>query len=623
MNAKRKLLKRQKLRNNEYYDFQETHDTLYADSRSNRKFHHLVEIIRREENILLAYRNIKNNTGSHTKGTDGRTISYLAKLAPEKMVSLVRRKLENYFPQRVRRVEIPKHDGKTRPLGIPTITDRLIQQCILQVLDPICEAKFHKHSYGFRPLRSTKNALARAYQLAQISNLHYVVDIDIKGFFDNINHGKLLKQLWSIGIQDKSLIRIISKMLKAEIENEGIPEKGTPQGGILSPLLANVVLNELDWWISSQWETKKTKRVYAVRKNSNYCMYKSLREFSNLKEIYIVRYADDFKIFCRNHDYAKRIFAAVQMWLQERLGLEISQEKSKITNLRKSYSDFLGVKMKLTRKGKQTTADGRRRNDYVIKSHIADKAKRGILTEIRTQTKEMQKPKDGYGPTIVGRFNSYILGVHTYYNCATNCSLDFEDIAFRSRAILKNRLQPRKRRKNEKLPAYIEKLYGKSKAIRFVYDTPLLPVSYIQHEVCLNYNGLSQYNSVERSKIHNKQKAVPLDKIRYLLANPVQDMSVQYNDNRLSLFVGQYGKCAVSGNALEIGDIYCHHKVPKVLGGTDDYANLVIVNNDVHKLIHAVNPIVISHYSTRLNLSEAKLKKLNALREKAKLAPIL
>lgn len=459
--------------------------------------------------------------------------------------------------------------------------------------------------------------------MAQISNLHYVVDIDIKGFFDNINHGKLLKQLWSMGIQDKSLIKVISKMLKAEIEGEGIPQKGTPQGGILSPLLANVVLNELDWWVSSQWETMKTKRQYVVHRNSNYPMYQSLRASAQLKEIYIVRYADDFKIFCRNHDNAKRIFAAVQMWLQERLGLEISREKSKITNLRKSYSDFLGVKMKLTRKGKQTTADGRRRNDYVIKSHLADKAKKTILAEIRTQTKEMQKSKDGYGPTIVGRFNAYILGVHTYYNCATNCSLDFEDIAFRNRAILKNRLQPRKRRNNEKLPAYIERLYGKSKAIRFVYDTPLLPVSYIQHEVCLNYNGLCQYVPLDRSKIHNKQKAVPLDKLRYLLANPVQDMSVQYNDNRLSLFVGQYGRCAVSGKTLEIGDIYCHHKVPKALGGKDDYANLVIVSDDAHKLIHAVNPLVISHYRSRLDLSEAKLKKLNALREKAKLIPIL
>ena len=104
-----------------------------------------------------------------------------------------------------------------------------MQQCILQVLEPVCEAKFFKHSYGFRPLRSAKHAIARAYFLAQVAHLHYVVDIDIKGFFDNIDHGKLLKQLWTLGIEDKSLLRVISKMLKAEIDGIGVPAKGTPQ----------------------------------------------------------------------------------------------------------------------------------------------------------------------------------------------------------------------------------------------------------------------------------------------------------------------------------------------------------------------------------------------------------
>ncbi len=312
MSDKRKLLKRQKLRNNEYYDSQETFDGLYEASKKGKNFRHLVEIIQSDENILLAYRNIKNNKGSYTKGVDGRTIKYLATFTNEELVSLVRRKLANYFPQKVRRVEIPKPNGKTRPLGIPTITDRLIQQCILQVLDPICEAKFHKHSYGFRPLRSTKHAIARAYHLAQKNCLHYVVDIDIKGFFDNINHSKLLKQIWSLGIRDKSLLKIISKMLKAEIEGEGIPERGTPQGGILSPLLANIALNELDWWISNQWETKRTQYTYVIRKNSNYAMYNALRTHTNLKEIFIVRYADDFKIFCRDHKQATKIFAAVK-----------------------------------------------------------------------------------------------------------------------------------------------------------------------------------------------------------------------------------------------------------------------------------------------------------------------
>ena len=124
---------------------------------------------------------------------------------------------------------------------------------MLQVLEPICEAKFHEHSYGLRPNRSTGNAIAQAYKNMQMSHLHYVVDIDIKGFFDNVNHGKLLKQLWTLGIRDKKLISVISTMLKAEVAGIGFPEKGTPQGGIISPLLSNVVLNELDWWLASRW----------------------------------------------------------------------------------------------------------------------------------------------------------------------------------------------------------------------------------------------------------------------------------------------------------------------------------------------------------------------------------
>ena len=228
-----KVLKKQKLRNNEYYDMQNVFDDLYSRSKANHNFYKLYEIIIKEENILLAYRNIKKNTGSNTKGTDGKTIEYLSNLTSDELIELVRKELNDYKPKPVRRVYIPKPNGNKRPLGIPTIIDRLIQQCILQVLEPICEAKFYKHSYGFRPNRSTRNAIARAYALAQINKLDYCVEIDIKGFFDNVNHGKLLKQMWNLGIKDKRLISIISKMLKAEIKGEGIPSKGTPQGGLL------------------------------------------------------------------------------------------------------------------------------------------------------------------------------------------------------------------------------------------------------------------------------------------------------------------------------------------------------------------------------------------------------
>lgn len=149
-----------------------------------------------------------------------------------------------------------------RPLGIPTIKDRLIQQCVLQVLEPICEAKFHNRSNGFRPNRSAEHAIAQAMTMIQQRNLFYVIDIDIKGFFDNVSHSKLLKQMWTLGIRDKKLISIISTMLKAEVAEIGFPKKGTPQGGIISPLLSNIVLNELDWWIASQWEEIPTRHEY-------------------------------------------------------------------------------------------------------------------------------------------------------------------------------------------------------------------------------------------------------------------------------------------------------------------------------------------------------------------------
>ncbi len=230
------MTKNAKLRHLEYYDLQDCFDNLYAKSKQGDVFTNLMEIISSEENIRLAYRNIKRNSGSHTSGVDKLNIKDIEKLSAEKLVEIIQRKFRNYKPKPVKRVEIPKPNGKTRPLGIPTIIDRLVQQCVLQVLEPICEARFHERSNGFRPNRSAEHALAQCYRMIQIQNLHFVVDVDIKGFFDNVNHSKLIRQMWTLGIRDKQLICIIKEMLKAPIvmPNGDVqyPTKGTAQGGL-------------------------------------------------------------------------------------------------------------------------------------------------------------------------------------------------------------------------------------------------------------------------------------------------------------------------------------------------------------------------------------------------------
>ena len=341
----------------EYYNMVEIQDELYRQGMMKKKFYHLMPIIASPQNIRLAYRNLKNNKGSNTPGVDGKTFADYAKLEDVELIRKVQEKLLNYQPKAVRRVYIPKSNGKLRPLGIPTVLDRLVQQSILQVLEPVCESKFHRYSYGFRPNRSCKQAVAMCYKLAQVNGYHYVVDVDIKGFFDHVNHGKLLKQLWSLGIRDKSLLCVISRMLKAPVEENGkrtIPQEGTPQGGVLSPLLANIVLNELDWWIHSQWagipiHNPSPSEIW--RTGPDGMLYRpggnTKLQRCNLKHVYIVRYADDFKVFCRNYNAAKRLKIAVERWLLERLHLETSPEKSKITNLEESYSEFLGIKFKL------------------------------------------------------------------------------------------------------------------------------------------------------------------------------------------------------------------------------------------------------------------------------------
>lgn len=611
------MLVSKKLRHLEYYDLQRTFDELYEKSQKGHKFSNLFEIIASDENIKLAYRNIKRNKGSKTAGVDGLTIKNVKKLSEEKFLEIIKKKLAWYSPKAVKRVEIPKLDGRKRPLGIPTIMDRIVQQCILQVLEPICEAKFHERSNGFRPNRSAEHAIAQCYKMIQQQNLHFAVDIDIKGFFDNVDHAKLIKQMWNMGICDKKLLCIVKEMLKAPIVlpiGEKIyPTEGTPQGGILSPLLSNIVLNELDWWIASQWEDIPTRTKYKCFTHKNGSLNKSaiyvqIRK-TNLKEMFIVRYADDFKIFCRKRSDAIKIFEAVKMWLKERLNLEVSEEKSKIVNLKKNYSEFLGFKLKAIKKGKR----------YIVKSHMTDSAVKKAEEKLIARIKEIRKSgvSEEKEALAINYYNATVWGIHNYYGIATCISLDCQKIRRRIRLVMYNRLRNKIVKTGSISNKYINNVYGKSAQVRYINDKPLCPIGYIRTKhPMFKKTVINKYTEDGRKEIH-ETLGVNLKVLHELMDQHVICKSIEYMDTRMSIYCAQKGKCAVTGKILEIEEINCHHKVPKKLGGDDDYRNLIIIHSDVHKLIHAKTTEIIEKYFNRLNLTKEMLMKINNLRKLA------
>ncbi|MFC4652724.1 group II intron reverse transcriptase/maturase [Lactococcus nasutitermitis] len=554
----------------------------------------------------MAYRTIKSNTGSHTAGVDNQTIADFKFKDKDQFIQEIREDLKRFSPQPVRRVEIPKANGKMRPLGIPTMRDRLIQQMFLQILNPICEAKFYNHSYGFRENRSTHHAIARSMYLINWSKCHYVVDVDIQGFFDNVNHAKLLHQLYSIGIKDRRVLAIIGKMLKAPVAQVGVLDKGVPQGAVLSPLLANVVLNDLDHWIESQWEKFPSRYPYKYSGDR----FSALREKSNLKEMYIVRYADDFKIFTKDHKQAWKIYHAVKGYLKNQLKLDVSPEKSKVTNLRRRKSEFLGFEIQAIPKKKK----------FVANTHVSKKKQKIIREQLLQQLKKLQK-----SPSVknVLHYNAYILGIQQYFGIATSVNIDFSKIAYSLLQTSFNRLKKVSRYEVPHSPPPIYKKFYKGHSRTFkINGIYLYPLADIQWRIayCFSQN-LCNFTKEGRALRHQKLKGSISAEIQKLLSRS-GDASLEYLDNRISRYSMQNGKCLVSGLFLEAGEVHCHHILPRSMGGTDDFNNLTVVHHSIHILIHAKETQTIKNYLRQFQLTKGQLKKLNQYREKCNLPEI-
>lgn len=391
-------------------------------------------------------------------------------------------------------------------------------------------------------------------------------------------------------------------MLKAPVVlpngEKTYPARGTPQGGILSPLLANIVLNELDWWIASQWEQMPTKTKFKTRSNVQGTeikshAYRALRR-SRLKEMHAVRYADDFKIFCATHEDAVRAYKATELWLKDRLGLEISPDKSKVVNLKRQYSDFLGFKLKIRKKGKK----------YVVRSHMSDKAYKKAHEKVSEEVKKLAHSSDDNAQFMqLQKYNSVVAGLHEYYCISTEVSHDFSRLAFSINKQLRNRLKGDLSKKGQLRNGFIKEKYGASRQMRFLHGRPVVPLGYVQSKNAQHKRkSINKYTVKGREQIH-KNLAIDTATMLWLMRNPVKGRTIEYADNRISLYAAQYGKCAVTGIPMNSHDIHCHHKVPVSNGGSDEYANLILVSKAVHILIHASSEPTIEKYQLATDIS--------------------
>jgi group II intron reverse transcriptase/maturase len=580
-------------------------DELYQLSKDNtvNGFEGLLEIVISEPTIVTAIHKIKANSGANTPGTDSKTIrNYLEKPAHELIVE-IQEAIKMYNPGEIRRKYIPKKNGKMRPLGIPNAIDKIVQECVRTVIEPILEAKMFSHSYGFRPMRSQQNAIGHITATIFRTGYTWVVEGDIKGFFENVDHKILLNKLYGMGIHDKRVISIIKAMLKSGVMGEcTVNEIGTPQGGIISPLLANVYLNSFDWYVSNSWETKKTKRQYSSRDSR----MESLKSYTKLVPAYLIRYADDWVIITNTRANAILWKEKAKSFLQKELKLELSEDKTKITQVSRKPISFLGIKIK----GNRNPAVQAYKNSYKTISwpdedHLKDKMKE-VTKLVRTLKHATYM---GNAILTINKANAIIRGLNNYYCITTRVNIymgkyacDYLQTAFeaaRESKLLHPEWMPANqvtnyrelhKRYTTQIPAHKlgEGYIGITSPKFVVYKAARLKN---QEETPYTEKGRELYSKRSKTKsiLTRADEMLSISYAEYIARGMTNKIyNFEFYMNRAYAFNKDKGRCACCGKELQAHEVETHHTNPKLpLKEVNRVKYLATVCTRCHNLIHS------------------------------------
>ena len=516
--------------------------------------------------ILATWKITQHNQGKYTAGVDGMAIPKKAEREHQNKLRL--EILEDIDilkkPDNIRRVYIPKPNGKKHPLGIPTIHDRIVQEIIRIAIEPIVEYKFNDNSYGFRPKRSCHDAIQHAFSmLSGAYAKRYIIEGDIKGCFDNIKHNHITQILKEWNTPNWAL-STINDILKSGIFHNGQvydSETGTPQGGVISPLLANVALTTLDnFCFENYGYTHSSKGVKSKRSP-------------------IVRYADDFIITCKSLQTARQIKSEIAGHLKETTGLTLSEEKTKITHITKGFN-FLGFNI---RKYPKQEVHKNSDNKWVNYKLLIKPQKEKKIEFLKACKSCIGQLKTIRQVNLINVLNPKLVGWGMYYRHVVSKKV-FSQI---DKEIWQKCYNWAKRRHPNKPKSWIINKYfakiGNVKS-RFadketntkIFLTSAIPIkrfTKVKSGIRVYDGSPETIEYWEKREYTNAYEQIDSVKMR-------------------QLYERQRGKCALCDTSLTDEEItqnktHIHHLIPTSLGGNDNYSNLRLLHSECHKYIHS------------------------------------